>query len=79
MGPVATSFSGFLVSNLRATLAYCDKFRANYSIFSRVSLSFCTSTLTVRYVLTVVFLFDFHLPCLHSMYITVIQVISSCI
>ena len=38
MSPIVTSFSGFLVSNLRTTLAYYNKFRANQSNFSGVSV-----------------------------------------
>lgn len=62
MGLVATSFSLFLVSNLRATLAYYDKFRANESTFSRMSLCRFVQVSSVKYVLAVLLLFNFRLP-----------------
>lgn len=62
MGLVATSFSLFLVSNLRATLAYYDKFRANASTFSRMSLCRFVQVSSVKYVLAVLLLINFRLP-----------------
>ena len=75
MGLVATSFSVFLVSNLRTHYHIKISFAPICQVFLEgVSIPFRTSILTVKYFLTVLFSFDFHLPCLLSLSITIIWV-----
>ena len=75
MGLVATSFSGFLVYNLRTHYHIEISFAPICQIFPEsVSIPFRTSILTVKYFLAVLFSFDFHLPCLLSLSITIIWV-----
>ena len=77
MGLVATSFSVFLVSNLRTHYHIKISFAPICQVFLEgVSIPFRTSILNVKYFLTVLFSFDFHLPCLLSLSITIIWVIS---